>query len=328
MTSASAPEADPSALALRPALERLRLEGAIFLRAEYSESWAFESPDSPTNAALLHPSASRVILFHVVAKGRCFVSPGDGERHWAEAGDVIVLPYGDQHTMGGVEPAERVALTEILEPPPWTEMPVITHGDGGDRTDVVCGYLHCEHPLFDPELRALPAAFVVRPPKGPAARWVEASVEYALEGAPGSWSTRLPELLLLEVLRLHLATAPAAESGWVAALQDPILAPAMAKLHASPDHKWTVADLAATVAVSRSVLDGRFRQVLGRSPIRYLTEWRIHVAEDLLATTDLGVAAISRRVGYDAEESFSRAFKRSHGASPAIWRANRGQAPR
>ena len=72
--------------------------------------------------------------------------------------------------------------------------------------------------------------------------------------------------------------------------------------------------------MSRSLLDERFRQVLGRSPIRYLTEWRMHVAEDLPATTGLGVYAIARRVGYDAEEAFSRAFKRSHGSSPSVWR--------
>jgi AraC-like DNA-binding protein len=73
--------------------------------------------------------------------------------------------------------------------------------------------------------------------------------------------------------------------------------------------------------VSRSVLDARFRDVLGRSPIRYLTDWRMHLAEDLLATTDLSVASVARRVGYDAEEAFSRAFKRRHGDSPSIWRS-------
>ena len=69
------------------------------------------------------------------------------------------------------------------------------------------------------------------------------------------------------------------------------------------------------------MLDARFREVLGRSPIRYVTEWRMHLAEDLLVTTDLPVAAIGRRVGYDAEEAFSRAFKRSHGAAPSVWRS-------
>jgi AraC-like DNA-binding protein len=47
----------------------------------------------------------------------------------------------------------------------------------------------------------------------------------------------------------------------------------------------------------------------------------MHLAEDLLTTTDLGVGVVARRVGYDAEEAFSRAFKRAHGESPSAWRA-------
>ena len=47
----------------------------------------------------------------------------------------------------------------------------------------------------------------------------------------------------------------------------------------------------------------------------------MHQARDLLASTDLGVATVARRVGYDAEEAFSRAFKRHTGAAPAQWRA-------
>ena len=77
-------------------------------------------------------------------------------------------------------------------------------------------------------------------------------------------------------------------------------------------------------AVSRSVLDNRFRQVLGQSPIRYLTQWRMHLAENLLGTTDLTVDDVSRRVGYQSEEAFSRAFKRERGQSQARWRSARG----
>ncbi len=59
------------------------------------------------------------------------------------------------------------------------------------------------------------------------------------------------------------------------------------------------------------MLDDRFRQLLGRTPIRYLTEWRMNQAEKLLATSDIGVATIARCVGYNSEEAFSRAFKTS-----------------
>ena len=75
------------------------------------------------------------------------------------------------------------------------------------------------------------------------------------------------------------------------------------------------------MATSRSALGERFRQVLGQSPIRYLTGWRMHLALELLATIELTVFTIARRVGYYSEEAFSRAFKRERGTSPSHWRA-------
>jgi AraC-like DNA-binding protein len=312
---------------LTEALERLRREGAIFLRAEYTERWALGDQGGPLFAAMMHPGAQRLILFHVVASGRCFVSCADGERYWANAGEVIVLPYGDVFLMGGVEPVEPVSIMSVVPPPPWTEMPIVRYGEGGPRTDVVCGCLYSKDLLFDPALKAFPPVFVVRPTAGPARAWFDASVAYALEASSGQGrglpSTKLPELLIIEVLRLHLANAPAADRGWFAALRDPVLAPAMKAIHTAPERKWTVADLATEAAASRSLLDGRFRDVLGLSPIRYVNEWRMRVAQHLLATTEVTVAAIARRVGYESEEAFSRAFKRAQGVSPSLWRAGR-----
>jgi AraC-like DNA-binding protein len=320
---------EPQDLAATPLLDQalalLRLEGAIFFRSELSEPFAFESTPSAL-ADLLHPGAERVILFHIVARGACWVMGDDGERHWARSGDVIVLPYGDHHVIGGSTPASCVPITELMKPLPWHDLPAIRHGGGGERVDLVCGYLVSDDPLFDPALRAFPSAFVVRLPEGAAAGWVRASVTYAAtEPVPSNasqsrLSTRLPELVLTEVLRHHLASAPAADHGWLAALHDPVLAAAVALLHGEPARKWTVSELAADVAVSRSVLDERFRRMLGRSPIRYLTEWRMHLAEELLDTTELGVVAVARRVGYDSEEAFGRAFKRAHGQPPGRWR--------
>ena len=140
-------------------------------------------------------------------------------------------------------------------------------------------------------------------------------------------ATRLPELVLIEVLRSHLASAPAIEHGWIAALRDPVLAPALALLHQQPARRWTVAQLATAVATSRSALDDRFRKVLGQSPIRYLIAWRMHLAMGLLATSELSVSMTARRVGYDSEEAFSRAFKRARGRSPSHWRAARATQP-
>src|SRR5262249_37342251 len=161
---------------------------------------------------------------------------------WASAGDVIVLPYGDQHRMGGVDDARSVPLSTIMESPPWTRMPIIRHGDSdGPLTNVVCGFLHSEDVLFDPALGVFPRVFVVRPRDEASAGWVQASVEFALSQGNGSplVPTRLPELLLVEMLRQHLATAPALDHGWLAALHDPVLQPALAAIHSSPAQRWT-----------------------------------------------------------------------------------------
>lgn len=318
---------DASPTPLETALNGLQLDGAIFFRSEFTEAWAFASPQAGGEMAqALRPGAERLIMFHIVAAGSCWVAGPDGERHWADEGDVIVLPYGDPYEMGGAEGATSVPIFSLLAPPPWSTLPVLRHGDGGERTDVVCGYLHSNDPLFDPRMRVFPSVFVVRLTGGPAARWLRASIEYALAISSGTIpaepaSTRLPELLLIEMLRLHLASTPSAEHGWVNALRDPVLAPALACLHANPERDWTVPELAHEAAVSRSLLDQRFREVLGLSPIRYLTEWRMHLAVELLSSSDLGVGQVARRVGYDSQEAFSRAFKRRMGAAPTAWRA-------
>lgn len=317
---------DPSA-GLAGALARLRLDGAIFLRGIYSEAWAYESVPAADAAAVLAPGSPRVILFHVVAAGRAWVALEGGVRHHVSTGDVIVLPYGEHHRMGGRDEAVCTSLATLMPMPPWTEMPVVRHGGGGERAEVVCGYLACDDPLFDPALRALPSLFVVHP-TGPARSWVLASIDYALQQTSMSSDrlegpVQIPQSLLIEVLKLHLASAPAAETGWLGAMRDPVLGPALAAIHANPERKWSVDTLAHAAHTSGTVLDERFRTALGMAPIRYLTGWRMHVAGTLLKGSDLPVASVARRVGYDSEEAFSRAFKRHHGSAPSVWRVAR-----
>jgi AraC-like DNA-binding protein len=310
---------------LHRALARLRLRGALFLRGEYTAPWALESVSGDFLANMFATGPERIIYFHVVAFGRCWVEVEGSERHWAGPGDVVVLPYADTHRMGSAEETAVVPVANLLQPLPWSGVPLLKHGgQGNDRTHLVCGYLASDDPLFDPRLRALPRVFVVRP-SGAALPFVQASLQYALQqtarvSGQVQVSPEVPRLLLAEVLKLHLASAPAAHHGWLSALRDPVLAPALAALHTEPSRRWSVAALAAVAMVSSSVLDARFRQVLGLPPIQYLAVWRMHLARDLLESTDIGVAAVGHRVGYNSEEAFSRAFSRHHGHSPQAWR--------
>jgi AraC-like DNA-binding protein len=306
-------------------LDLVRLTGAIFFRSDFRAPWAYSSPATVELAGALPPGTGSLVMFHIIAEGSGWIALDGGPKQGVSRGDVVVMPYGDAYTFGSHEYAEPVPITSLLPPIPWTEFPRIDHGGDGESTLVVCGFLRGDAVLFDPVLRALPSVFVVRPPDGPSAAWVTASVEYALQATrilPGaSANHRLPELLFTEVLRLYLESREAELTGWLAALRDPMVGPALSLLHADPARDWTVGELATAVATSKTVLVERFRQQLGRPPIRYLTEWRLNLASGLLRTTGFGVGEIGTKVGYTSEEAFSRAFKRALGQAPAHWRA-------
>ena len=60
--------------------------------------------------------------------------------------------------------------------------------------------------------------------------------------------------------------------------------------------------------------------MIGQPPMQYLTNWRMQLASLLLRETSAPIASVALDVGYDAEASFSRAFKRLVGVPPATWR--------
>lgn len=133
---------------------------------------------------------------------------------------------------------------------------------------------------------------------------------------------RLLDLVLIAVLRAWFAGA-APDSGvpsWFAAQSDPVVGPALRLLHDRPAHPWTVAELAARTGVSRAGLGRRFTELVGESPMAYLTGWRLALAADLLREPDATVASVARKVGYGSPFALSAAFKRVRGVSPREYR--------
>jgi Cupin len=58
---------------IKDVLASVRLSGALFLRAEYTSPWAYESPPSTDLTRILRPGAKRLILFHIIAEGDCWI---------------------------------------------------------------------------------------------------------------------------------------------------------------------------------------------------------------------------------------------------------------
>lgn len=160
-------------------------------------------------------------------------------------------------------------------------------------------------------------------PHAETVRWALTAIDQEMSNRPmGSTvvAEHLAIVMLVHVLRLHLAREPRAVSGWLAGLADPVVADALACLHHDPAKPWTVAELAAVAGVSRSALAVRFKATVGQAPLEYLTRWRIELAARRLREDGATLAAVAHSVGYGSESALSVAFKRVLGTSPGNYR--------
>jgi AraC-like DNA-binding protein len=125
---------------------------------------------------------------------------------------------------------------------------------------------------------------------------------------------RLLEVLLIETLRCgaDATSVPSVARG----LSDDRVAAALRAIHARPAQDWTVADLAAEAAMSRSAFFARFNRVVGRPPMDYLFAWRMALARRLLSTREFSIEHVAVRVGYGSASTFSTAFARHVGMPP------------
>jgi AraC-like DNA-binding protein len=317
---------------LSDVLRRVRLTGALFFVVDAATPWVAGVPEAAPLVPILLPGAEHLISYHIVTRGACWGALVGEPPVRLEAGDVLVIPHGDPYVLSSApevrDESGPEAAFDFFRAMAAGELPrvVIEGEDGAERIGVVCGFLGCDARPFNPLLAVLPRLIRVRRSAGsspdPLASLVELVLAESRARRQGSECViqRLGELLFVEVVRRYIADLPAGGSGWLAGLRDPVVGRALALLHARPAHPWTLDALAKAAAVSRSALAERFAALVGEPPIHYLRRWRLQLAARRLADRGAKVAAVAREVGYDSEAAFSRAFKRSVGSPPSVWR--------
>jgi AraC-like DNA-binding protein len=310
--------------ALSEILKVVQLNGAIFFNARFTAPWCVESPGGASLAQALGVGAERVLLYHYMVEGSCLVTLEGMTPRRLNASDVIVFPHGDAHTMAsslGEQPKQMDAQAVLRERPK-----MLHFGGGGEATRFVCGYLVCDSRLFQPVLGALPRVVTVSLRGVAQARWLEASLQHAVEEAdspgPGAEGmlAKLSEVIVVETLRRYVAQLSPDDSGWLSGLRDRAVGKCLSLMHEKPAHPWTVDSLAREVGASRSVLAERFTHFVGQSPMQYLGRWRMALATNYLRRSSQNVASIAEEVGYESGANFSRAFRREFGVPPATWR--------
>jgi AraC-like DNA-binding protein len=313
--------------ALSEILQSVKLEGAVFYKAEFTAPWGFRSPPTHEVAAFLRKGPKHVIVYHLLTQGRARCEVEDStHRVDLVPGDIVVFPHGDAHILSNGSLPSILDYGKHLKELFSQGIVLATHGGGGETTSFVCGYMECDRELSKTFLGGLPPICKINIRNDHAGQWMENSIKFSATEAGANRAgseavlARLSEALFVETLRRYMSELPPQQTGWLAGARDPKVGAALAHMHRAPEYPWTIANLAQEVGVSRSVLAERFRQYLGEPPMTYLTRWRLQLGAQLLATTSYSVARISGDVGYESEQAFNRAFKRGFGVPPARFR--------
>ncbi len=320
---------------LQDRLFRARASGAVFARSRVLSPWGLRLPPDTQLAV------------HAMIDGEGWLWLDDPRRPVRlRAGDLVLVRGTLLHHLAdrpgrpcldlGVFPGMEGAAVDGGAD--WDPSPVgMTDAEPGDRVsesevaEFLCGAYRFSGDVGKNLIEALPPVLPVSPePGGRLSRLVRLLADELTGAQPGQPMVldRLLDVLLVQLIRDHFSAQGATPPPWYTANNHRRLRPALQAMHDDPGHGWTVAELAQLASVPRATFARTFVDVLGQTPMEYLTDWRMSLARDDLLTSDLPLASIADRYGYGSPYAFSAAFHRRHGASPGRWRSRAGEPGR
>jgi len=239
------------------------------------------------------------------------------------ADDFVLVPEAYAFTMSSLEPPPSDGL----------ETQPLARADGSVRlgsleapaeVQMLVGYCRFGSPDADLLVSLLPEVVLVRGESrmGDLARLVRGEAR-ADRPARDVVLEHLLQVLLIEALRSTSESTAAASL--LRGLADDRLAAALRCMHAAPERRWSVAELAREAGLSRSAFFTRFNRIVGLPPMEYLQTWRMALAKQYLRSDEGTVAEIAARVGYGSGSAFSVAFSRQVGCPPAHFVRDRAQ---
>lgn len=269
------------------------------------------------DVAIRFPKHAGIKCYSIVA-GQCWLLVESvPDAVLLTAGDCFLLPRG-----------LPFCLTTDLSLPPveytkargaWTSGEAFSDKEGPGRY-IVGGHFVLTGSHAEILLKALPPIVLIqKEPDKAAMRWsLERMKEELRNPQPGGSliTQQLAYMMLIQALRLHLADAAKDGVGWLFALADKQMGQAIACMHDEPGYSWTLQALAERVGMSRSIFAERFKEKVGKTPMDYLTRWRMVLADDRLRHSDDSVSVIASSLGYESESAFGKAFRRVMGYTP------------
>ena len=302
---------------LAEVLNRVRLGGTLLFHFELGQPWSLALPQRP------------YALFHYLSPGSpaATLAFEQGPELRMTAGDFVVISRGEPHEIYSDRRTTPFSVLDLDRSS--AHLGVFRHGGNAQPySTMICGKFTVARPSRGSVLELLPPVLLLKPTED--GEWLESilrrMVSESARERPGQGValSRLTEVLFVEVLRSWIKSLRPGEGGWLGAMADPHIGPALQLIHERPDQPWTLDDLGHRVGLGRSAFSARFTKLVGQSMYRYLIVRRMEEAGFLLESSDDGIARIATRVGYETVAAFSKVFLRHHGLSPGRYRAVRG----
>jgi AraC-like DNA-binding protein len=293
-------------------LELIRARSVVSGSLVAGGSWAIRFPPSD------------LVNFWGIVRGDCWLTTNsaDAPVH-LEAGDFLLRTASEPAVLASDPNATPVDFQHVLAA--GTEGR-LRHGDG-DQFYMIGGKVELDATHGAALLASLPPSIHIRH-GSPHATVLECLLEQLVrertEGLPGvaSASAQLAHLMFIQILRAHLDLSTTLAPGWLRLVGNRRLAPALRLLHGDPARTWELEELAHECGMSRATFAVHFKASAGITPLAYLAQWRIRLAERALRDGDDAISSLGYSLGYASESAFSNAFKRLVGEAPARYRAN------
>jgi AraC-like DNA-binding protein len=276
-------------------LRSLRVDGSVYFCSQIEAPWTKEFFDNSKAS------------FHLVRRGACWVEIGDKVEQ-LYTGDLIFLGPGVNHT--------------LTSEPPKGQMPIC-----GDSTMLLCGDCSFEYDSLSPLNEIFNQVTIVREDELNNHPWLKStfeqlSSEYMAQN-PGNEIivNKLTEVALVELIRINFGRQE--QHCFLHALKDKRIKRALDYIHGTPEHPWTIEELASNIGMSRAAFAKKFTALVGQTVFTYLSNLRIQKAKEMLASSSQFVDDIALNVGYESERAFTKTFSKYVGMTPKQFRKSR-----
>lgn len=309
-------------------LRSMQVSGGVLLNECYLAPWAISIPDHKSLAEkLVGNQRTHVAAFHLVQRGSIDVQLENGERDTVYEGEMVICYSGQGHTIFQGSNVQVLPFDVLMHTGENKFKPA--EENEPQSTSLLCGVFQLNNTTCNPLFEALPPL-------------LKLSTKHRGESAHPSIKTLINLLLseiaypsyaheyivgrYLELLCAHSIGAyiesnrATGSNGWLYAIKNPMVAKVIVAIHSQPGYCWSVNAMAELGHLSPSRFATLFSQILGVSPMTYVTQWRMYVASNLLKLPQSNIEKITSMMGYENVAAFSRAFKRTMGISPGAWR--------